>query len=64
MNKEYLDRKSFIQDMNKKLRTITGELADNYKESYRNMMNIIILRKFKHTMEKRKRLKLIVMLQM
>lgn len=42
MNKEYLDRKSFIQDMNKKLRTITGELADNYKESYRNSLNNLL----------------------
>lgn len=42
MDKEYLDRESFIRDMNKKLRTVTGELADNYKENYRNSLNNLL----------------------
>lgn len=42
MDKEYLDRESFIRDMNKKLRTITGELADNYSENYRNSLNNLL----------------------
>lgn len=42
MNKEYLDRESFIRDMNKKLRTVTGELADNYKKNYRNSLNNLL----------------------
>lgn len=41
-DKEYLDRESFIRDMNKKLRTITGELADNYSENYRNSLNNLL----------------------
>ncbi len=39
MDKEYLDRENFIKDMNKKLRTVAGELADSYKENYRNSLN-------------------------
>lgn len=42
INKEYLDRKSFIRDMNRKLRTITGELADNYSKNYRNSLNNLL----------------------
>lgn len=39
MNKEYLDREGFIEDMKKKLITIAGKLADSYKENYRNSLN-------------------------
>lgn len=42
MDKEYLDRESFIREMNKKLRTITGELADNYTDNYRNSLNNLL----------------------
>lgn len=37
--KEYLDHESFIKDMNSKLRKITAELSDSYKEDYRNSLN-------------------------
>lgn len=42
MDKEYLERESFIREMNKKLRTITGKLADNYTENYRNSLNNLL----------------------
>lgn len=40
--KEYLDRESFIRDMNKLLRTEAGRLADNYKNNYRNSLNNLL----------------------
>lgn len=42
MEKEYLDRESFVKDMNKKLRARTRELADIYKENYRQSLNSLL----------------------
>lgn len=50
-----LRRKDFIQEMNKKLRVITGKLADNYAENYRNSLNDLINKveiEFSQNMEK------------
>lgn len=42
VEKEYLDREKFIKDMNRKLFTITEELAYSYKENYRNTLNTLL----------------------
>lgn len=42
MDKEYLDRKAFLRDINTKLAVITGELADEYKTNYRESLNSML----------------------
>ena len=39
VDKEILDRESFIKELNKKLIKVTGELADNYKKNYVDSLN-------------------------
>lgn len=55
MEKEYLDREMFIKDMDKKLRKVAGDLAENYIENYKNSLNSLLKKvesEFVHNMDK------------